>query len=89
MTVKDYNVYVAGSACGTNGVDIVSTPFVDTAFGSSPTSSTEIDLHLSGSAGSHGFEDDITPTSADYALTKDMDGATRTSGSRDPGADER
>jgi hypothetical protein len=87
----DYNVRsTAGAACGTNGATYSgSAPFVDTDFGTSPTTSTAVNLHLAGSSGTYGFEDDVTPTSTDYALTIDMDGATRTSGSRDPGADER
>ncbi len=47
----------------------------------------EIDYHLSG--GTKSFENWITETGADYALGYDYDGSSRTSGSRDAGADER
>jgi hypothetical protein len=47
----------------------------------------EIDYHLS--SGTKSFENWITETSSDYALTYDYDGDARTSGSRDAGADER
>lgn len=87
VATKDYNSYVVGAACGGNGVDLVAPPWLDTDYGTSPTTTSQVNMHLG--AGPFGFENAVTPTTADYALAKDMDGAVRTSGARDAGADER
>jgi hypothetical protein len=89
----DRNAYwgTGGSTCGTNAVDLSTTdPWLDTSYGTDWSLTPETDYHLtSGAAANTALTDAITETSADYALTTDMDGDARTSGSRTIGPDER
>jgi hypothetical protein len=91
----DYNAVVGGT-CGTNSTNVGSSSLVVnrgvTDNNCVPTSSSFcselMDHHLTGSTVS-GVDNAVTPTSSDYALTYDYDNGSRTSGSRDVGADER
>jgi hypothetical protein len=91
----DYNAVVGGT-CGTNSTNVAS-PVVNRGVTDNnciPTSSSStwcaalMDHHLTGSTVT-GVDNAVTPTSSDYALTYDYDNVSRTSGSRDVGADER
>jgi hypothetical protein len=92
----DYNAVVGGT-CGTNSTNVSAGLVVNRGITDNnciPTSSESswcaalMDHHLTGSNVT-GVDNAVTPTSSDYALTYDYDNASRTSGSRDVGADER
>jgi hypothetical protein len=92
----DYNAVVGGT-CGTNSTNVSAGLVVNSgntdnncipAASSSSWCAELLDHHLTGSTVT-GVDNAITPTSSDYALTYDYDNGSRTSGSRDVGADER
>jgi hypothetical protein len=80
---REYNVYrsTAGTNCG--GTNTGST----TQQYASSTNDSSINLHLvDGSVVANNF---VTPTSSDYALSTDYDGAARSGTPRDAGSDEQ
>jgi hypothetical protein len=86
----DYNAVVGGT-CGTNSTNVSAGLVVNRGVDDNNCSAScaaLLDHHLTGSTVT-GVDNAVTPTSSDYALTYDYDGAARTSGSRDVGADER
>jgi hypothetical protein len=93
----DYNAVVGGT-CGTNSTNVsaglvVNRGVTDNNCVPNASSLTDfcgenMDHHLTGSTVT-GVDNAVTPTSSDYALTYDYDNGSRTSGSRDVGADER
>jgi hypothetical protein len=72
--------------CGGTNVTTGSTAATSLFSNTSPATDN---YHLTGSAGSTVADNLVTPTTADYTLTTDFDGGSRTAGSRDAGADER
>lgn len=74
-----YNAWVGGT-CGTGDQSISATSlFTTTTLGSE-------NFHLGAGTAPDNL---VTPTSADYTLTTDIDSQSRTAGSRDAGSDER
>jgi hypothetical protein len=81
-----YNQSGGGGMCGGTNVTTGSTAATSLFSNTSPATDN---YHLTGSAGSTVADNLVTPTTADYTLTTDFDGGSRTAGSRDAGADER
>jgi hypothetical protein len=79
----DYNVWLGGSSCGTHAVNAgANLPYINSA-----NVGPNWDYHLSGSGGTVA-DNLVTPTTANYVVSTDIDGDTR-SAPRDAGADER